>query len=156
MLYPRTLTFLLSGKDVLLIHRSPHADLFPDVFNGVGGHVERGEDILSAARREVAEETGLDVPDLSLRCILNVDEGADRPGVLVFVFVGHTEQRDVVASSEGNLHWIPLARINDLDLMPDLPPILNRVLALPYDAQPLFARSVISPDEGIWKIQFVS
>jgi 8-oxo-dGTP diphosphatase len=156
MLYPRTLSFLLSGKDVLLIRRSSRADLFPGVFNGVGGHVERGEDILSAARREVREETGLDVSDLSLRCVLHVNEGTDRPGVLVFVFVGHTQDRGVAESSEGTLHWVSLAHINELNLMPDLPPILNRVLAIPEDAQPLFARSVISPDEGIWDLQFVT
>jgi 8-oxo-dGTP diphosphatase len=51
--YPRTLTFLLQGGDVLLIQRSPNARLFPGLFNGVGGHVERGENVLSAARREV-------------------------------------------------------------------------------------------------------
>jgi NADH pyrophosphatase NudC (nudix superfamily) len=52
--YPRTLTFLLQGgDDVLLIQRSPNARLFPGLFNGVGGHVERGENVLSAARREV-------------------------------------------------------------------------------------------------------
>jgi 8-oxo-dGTP diphosphatase len=155
-LYPRTLTFLLSGKDVLLIQRSPHADLFPGMFNGVGGHVERGEDVLSAARREVREETGLDVSDLSLRCVLHVNEGSDRPGVLVFVFVGHTEQRNVVESGEGTLHWIPLARIAELNLMPDVIPILNHVLALPEEAQPLFARSVISRAEGGWEIEFVT
>ena len=112
------------------MQRSSHADLFPGMFNGVGGHVERGEDILSAARREVREETGLDISDLSLRCVLHVDEGTDRPGVLVFVFVGYTEERGVVESSEGTLHWVPLAHINQLNLMPDLPPILKRLRAL--------------------------
>ena len=154
MLSPRTLTFLRSGEDVLLIQRPPDAHLFPGMFNGVGGHVERGEDIMSAARREIREETGLDVSDLHLRCILHVDEGADRIGVLVFVFVGHTERRDVVESREGTLHWVQLTRINQLSLIPDLPSILKRVLTLPGNAQPLFAQSVISPDEGIWEVRF--
>ena len=156
MLSPRTLTFLRNGEDVLLIQRPPNARLFPGMLNGVGGHVERGEDIMSAAQREVREETGLDVPDLHLRCILHVDEGADRLGVLVFVFVGHTERRDVVESSEGTLHWVPLTQINELNLIPDIPLILTRVLALPDNAQPVFARSVVSPDEGVWEVQFDS
>ena len=156
VLSPRTLTFLRNGEDVLLIQRPPSARLFPEMFNGVGGHVEHGEDILSAAQREISEETGLDVPDLHLRCILHVDEGADRLGVLVFVFVGHTERRDVVESSEGTLHWVPLTQINGLNLIPDLPSILERVLALPDNAQPLFARSVVSPDEGVWELRFDS
>ena len=155
-LFPRTLIFLLSGEDVLLIRRSPDARLFPGKFNGVGGHIERGENVLSAARREVHEETGLDVPSLMLRCLLHVDEGANHPGVLVFVFVGHIQQRDVIESSEGTLHWVPLERINELDLMPDLPPILARVLTPPASTSPIFAHSTISPDGDTWEIDFTA
>ena len=154
MLSPRTLIFLLNGEDVLLIQRAPGAHLFPGMLNGVGGHVERGENVMSAAQRELREETGLDIPDLSLCCVLHADEGPDRPGVLVFIFVGHTEQRDVVESGEGTLHWVPVTQINELNLIPDLPEILGRVLALPGDGQPLFARSAISLDDGIWEIEF--
>ncbi len=156
VLYPRTLTFLFNGEDILLIQRSPDARLFPGMFNGVGGHIERGENVLSAAQREVHEETGLDVPNLMLRCLLHVDEGADRPGVLVFVFVGHVRQRDVVESSEGSLHWVPLERIGELNLMPDLPPILTRILTPPASTAPIFARSRISPNGDNWEIHFTT
>ena len=152
--YPRTLTFLLDGDDVLLIQRSPDAPLFPGLYNGVGGHVERGEDLLSSARREVREETGLDVPDLALRCLLHVDEGPGRPGVLVFVFVGQAGRRDVTTPDEGTLHWVPLSRLHELALLPDLPPLLAHILALPPGAAPLFARSTIPPAGG-WEIQFI-
>ena len=156
MPYPRTLTFLLNGDDILLIQRSPDAHLFPGMFNGVGGHIERGENVLSAAQREVHEETGLDVRDLTLRCLLHVDEGADCPGVLVFVFVGHVQQRDVIESSEGTLHWVPINRIKELNRMPDLPPILSRILAVPTSTSPIFAHSRIFPDGKKWEIHFTT
>jgi 8-oxo-dGTP diphosphatase len=156
MAYPRTLTFLLNGEDILLIRRSPDAHLFPGMFNGVGGHIEQGENVLSAAQREVHEETGLDVPNLMLRCLLHVDEGANRPGVLVFVFVGHVQQREVIESSEGTLHWVLLERIEKLNLMPDLPPILSRILATPTSMSPIFAHSSISPDGKNWEIHFTT
>ena len=155
--YARTLTFLLDGDEVLLIRRPPNAKIFPGLYNGVGGHIERGEDVLSAACREVREETGLDVPNLTLHCLLHVDEGSDRPGVMVFIFVGHTQERDVTDTREGTLHWTPLARISKLNLLPDLPPLLTRILARPYGAAPFFARSTIpsDPDNASWEIQFV-
>jgi 8-oxo-dGTP diphosphatase len=152
---PRTLTFLLDGDDVLLILRSPDAHLFPARYNGVGGHVERGEDVLSSARREVREETGLDVSDLALRCLLHVDEGPTRPGVLVFVFVGWPGRRDVTASGEGTLHWVPLSRLGELALLPDLPPLLARIVSLPPGAAPLFARSTIPPAGDGWELHFI-
>lgn len=154
--YPRTLIFLLNGEDVLLIQRSPAAHLFPGLYNGVGGHVERGEDVLSAARREVLEETGLDTPDLALRCLLHVDEGGGQPGVLLFIFTGYAQQREVIETDAGTLHWAPLARVGELSLLPDLPQLLDRLLALPAGAPPLFARSAISASRDAWQIHFTS
>jgi hypothetical protein len=66
--------------------------------------------------------------------------------VLVFVFVGHVQRRDVIDSSEGTLHWVPLERIEELNLVPDLPLILARILTFPASESPMYARSSISPD----------
>lgn len=41
--------------------RSPNRTLFPDTWDIVGGHVEPGESIEDALRREVEEETGWQV-----------------------------------------------------------------------------------------------
>src|SRR5262245_52850594 len=54
---PRTLCFVLNGNDVLLMKRAPHKRVFPNRYNGVGGHIERDEDPLASARREIKEET---------------------------------------------------------------------------------------------------
>ncbi|MBL8118637.1 MAG: NUDIX domain-containing protein, partial [Anaerolineae bacterium] len=70
---PRTLCFVMNGSDVLLMKRSPHKKIFPNRYNGVGGHIERNEDPLSSARREILEETGLEVHDLQLRAVYNID-----------------------------------------------------------------------------------
>jgi 8-oxo-dGTP diphosphatase len=44
---------------VLLQERDEHAPIDPDRWGLVGGHVEEGEDLDHAVRRELAEETGL-------------------------------------------------------------------------------------------------
>jgi len=65
-LIPRTLIFLTRGERVLLLKGAPHKRLWADRYNGLGGHIERGEDVLTSARRELAEETGLQCPGLWL------------------------------------------------------------------------------------------
>jgi 8-oxo-dGTP diphosphatase len=143
---PRTLVFLLAGDAVLLIERAPTARLFAGYFNGIGGHVERGEDILTAAVREVREETGLVAPALELRGILTVghsqyDDAIQpeaEPGALVFIFVGYVSSRAVTPSDEGRLHWVPLDRLDTVRLMPDLLDLLPRLLGRSQADGPLF------------------
>ncbi len=144
--YPRTLVFLLNGDDVLVIRRSMQARIFPGVFNGIGGHVERGEDVLTSAIREVREETGLELQELWLRGVISIAHsqyrdsvaGEEEPGALVFVFVGRTDRRAVAASDEGELCWVALDRLHEMQLVPDLYELLPRILARSADEGPLF------------------
>ena len=46
-----------SGR-IFMQRRSPERSLFPGAWDIVGGHLERGERIMDALRREVTEETG--------------------------------------------------------------------------------------------------
>lgn len=125
---PRTLSFVLNGDDVLLMKRAPHKRVFPNRYNGVGGHVERDEDPLTSAKREIKEETGLDVRDLDLCAVYNIDAG-EATGIVLFVFTALSDSREVVANDEGTLHWVPQSVIMQLDLVEDLPIILPRILA---------------------------
>lgn len=135
---PRTLCFVLNGDDVLLMKRAPHRRVFPNKYNGVGGHIERDEEPLAGAIREIKEETGLDVSNVRLCAIHNIDAGADT-GILLFVFTAWSNKRDVVARiEEGTLEWVNRNHVLEVDLVEDLPIILPRVLSLPEHAPPLF------------------
>lgn len=135
---PRTLSFVLHGEDVLLLRGAPDKRLWPNRYNGVGGHVERGEDILSAALREIREETGLQVRRPRLCAVVHVEVG-EQVGVLLFVFTAEAESRQVVSGQEGTLEWVPKGQVLEKDLVSDLRTLLPRVLALPVGAPPLFA-----------------
>lgn len=131
---PRTLVLLTSDdpdtgqREILLIKGAPTKRLWPNRYNGLGGHVEAHEDILQAAQREVQEEAGLFIPTLALRGVIHINTGRDtgkdsegaRPGVLVFVFVGHTQERSVQAGDEGEPAWLPLEHLDDYPLVDDL------------------------------------
>jgi 8-oxo-dGTP diphosphatase len=134
---PRTLCFVLNGSDVLLMKRAPHKRVFPNQYNGVGGHIERDEDPLTSAKREILEETGLAVVNLQLRAVYNIDAKAST-GIVLFVFTAESDSREVSANDEGTLHWIPQQEVTLYDLVEDLPIILPRVLSMGKLDSPLF------------------
>jgi 8-oxo-dGTP diphosphatase len=123
---PRSLCFIRHGDDVLLMKRGEHKRIFPGRYNGIGGHIERDEDPLTSALREIHEETQLTVSDVRLRGITNVDAGS-ASGIMLFVFTAVAQSRDFIDCSEGTLHWIALNAIHDLSLVEDVPLLLPRL-----------------------------
>lgn len=124
---PRVLIFIFNQNAVLLIKGVPHKRLWANRYNGIGGHVERGEDILSAAQRELREESGLVMQNLRLCGIVMVDAGPDG-GIGLFVYKGESDTRDVVHSEEGAIEWIPVSDLDRYPLVEDLPMLLPRVI----------------------------
>lgn len=146
LVIPRTLCFVTHGDDVLLMKRAAHRRIFPNQYNGVGGHIERDEDLFSSAQREIKEETGLDVHRLTLCAVYNIDAGKST-GIVLFVFRAESHEREVVArEEEGTLHWIPRDQVMALDLVEDLPYILPRVLSMSPGTPPWFVH--VSYDEN--------
>ena len=134
----RVLVFLRNDSDVLLLKGASNKNIWANLYNGVGGHVEVDEDILSAARRELLEESGLEVDNLELKAIVNIDAGDQDLGILMFAFVGWTANRQTMASAEGALHWVPVHKLGEIDLVEDLFWLLPRIIDRPTGSQPLY------------------
>ena len=125
---PRTLVFLLHGQQVLLLRGAPGKRLWAGRLNGIGGHVEAGEDILSGARREVWEEAGLSVSALDLGAVIHIAGQSGRAGVILFVFTSQVASTLTRPSAEGDLAWYPLDDLPTEELVDDLPILLPRLL----------------------------
>jgi 8-oxo-dGTP diphosphatase len=123
-----TVSCVLHDDAVLLRRHADDGDRFAGRWNGIGGHVEAGEVVRAAARRELREETGLDVAELSLRGVVH-ESGLVGAHHVLFVFVGAAPQRDVHSEEDIVLTWQPLDRLDALPLVHDVAALLPRALA---------------------------
>ena len=149
---PRVLVFLTRGDEVLLIKRGADRKVFPNQYNGVGGHVEKGESVLAAARREVQEESGLSPANLWLCAVVAIDTGDEQAGIAMWVFRGEAEG-EPRQSPEGEISWVPVSRIAKLDMVEDIPTLLPKVLALRPGDPPLWG-SYRYAENGQLSMQF--
>jgi len=148
---PRVVVFLRRGDDFLLLKGAPRKRLWAGKYNGVGGHLEQGEDPLSAARRELLEETGLRA-DLLLCGVLVVDTGG-RPGVALFFFSGDYAGGALRASAEGAPEWVAFGNVAELPVLEDVPLLLGRIHSQRPGEAPFLARSFYGAD-GLLHVEF--
>jgi 8-oxo-dGTP diphosphatase len=126
---PRTLIFLFDRKNrVLLIKGSPTKRLWAGLYNGIGGHVKSGEDILESAYRELREEAGIKNVLLRL-CAQIMVEVSPQVGVAIFVFKGEYPNEIFTSSSEGSLSWVNMNELHKMPLVEDLPLLIPKVFA---------------------------
>jgi 8-oxo-dGTP diphosphatase len=125
---PRTLSFVFRGDHVLLLRLGPDRGEWAGKLNGLGGHIEAGEDALTSARREIREEAGISPGGLRLCGVVFIDTG-EAPGIGLYVFVGEAAPGSGSASGpESDLVWADASQLSSLPLVEDLSILLPRAL----------------------------
>ena len=137
-LIPRVLIFATRKNSVLLLKGAPTKRLWANLYNGLGGHVERGEDIFTAAKREFLEETGLTLLKAWICAIITIDTN-EPVGIGMYVFRGIANQGEPLHADEGSLAWVPFQKLHEFPLVEDLHKLLPKVLDMKIGEPPLIA-----------------
>ena len=116
-----TLGYVLSPdrRRVLMIHRNARpGDQHLGKYNGLGGKIDPGEEIVAGMRREIHEEAGIDCDELSLRGTISWPgfgkQGEDWFGFIFLItrFSGEPH----ASNPEGALEWVDVDRLLELPL----------------------------------------
>jgi 8-oxo-dGTP diphosphatase len=113
-----SLCYLQHNGHTLMLHRTKRADdIHAGKWNGLGGKFEPGESPEECVRREVHEESGLEIRHPHLRGLLMFPafKGNDW---YVFVFTAREFSGELQENEEGYLKWIPDAELESLPLWP--------------------------------------
>src|SRR6185437_11396056 len=116
-----TLGYVVSPdrERVLLVYRNKrNDDLHYGKYNGLGGKLESNEDVIAGLRREIREEAGIEIRDVSLRGTISWP-GFGRNGEDWFGFIFRVDSFDGEPwkeNSEGLLEWIAIKDLHKMNL----------------------------------------
>ena len=102
-----------------MVHRSSRKDDDQlGKYNGLGGKMERGEDVYACMAREIHEEAGIKVTKMQLRGTINwTCFGPKGEDWLGFIFlIEKYEGIPFESSPEGPLEWIDLEKLDTLPM----------------------------------------
>lgn len=137
---PRTLIFIERDEEILLIHKNKRNSFGFSKLNGIGGHIEKGEEPYEAAKREISEESGLIIEELNLIAIIFIDIGTN-PGILLFVFKAKYPGGRLKESDEGSLVWMKRILIKSTkNLVKDIHFLLEVSDSYEEGSPPIFAK----------------
>ena len=115
-----TLCYIEKDGAYLMLHRTKKEnDYNHDKWIGIGGKFENGESPEDCVKREIKEETGLDVDpaDLEYCGIVTFVDVSEAEAYTEFMHVFRARKfsgKLIENCNEGELEWVPISKINEL------------------------------------------
>lgn len=108
-----TLVYIEKGEEVLMLHRvRKSGDINAGKWIGVGGKFEEGESPEACMRREVFEETGLQVDEYRYAAVVTFS--CDDDYELMHLFLVTRFHGELQTCAEGDLEWLPKSQLTEI------------------------------------------
>lgn len=121
-----TVLCLIDDGDRLLLQNRVKNDWKGYTFPG--GHVEQGESFVDAVKREMKEETGLDILNprlVGIKQFPRKDGKYEEGRYIVLLFKVDRFVGEVVSSEEGEMEWIDRNRLDEIETVEDFKDLLK-------------------------------
>ena len=138
-----TLAYIKNDGYTLMLHKAKGYQ--EGKWNGLGGKFEAGESPEDCMKREVLEESGLNVQEAILKGFITFPDFDGQDDWYCFVFVVTKFSGELKASNEGQLHWIADDQVANLNLWPG-----DRIF-LPWINQDRFFSAKFNYENGEFK-----
>ena len=122
--------FVQNDGKVLMLQRAAAKRIMPNVWMAPGGHIEPGEGLLEAARREVVEETSLRIANLKIKAIGTVILQDLEQELLVFLMTADYREGELPkCTDEGEFAWLTPGEVSTLpNLLSELRHLVDTIL----------------------------
>jgi 8-oxo-dGTP diphosphatase len=100
----------------MLFRNKKANDYHQGKWNGLGGKFEQGESPEDCAIREIKEESGLIVKNLTMKGFITFPMFDEKEDWHVFLFVVDEFEGELIESPEGKLEWVPNDKLLELNL----------------------------------------
>ena len=111
-----TLCYIEKDGEYLMLHRTKKKnDINIDKWIGIGGKFEEKESPEECILREVKEETGLELLEYKLRCIVTYSS-TNWETEYMYVFTSNNFIGDLTECNEGDLAWVDKNEVLNLNI----------------------------------------
>lgn len=130
--------YIKKDDKYLMLKRAPDKKVLPNVWMAPGGKLDFKEGLYACARREVKEETGLDIKNIRLMCFGNTFLKDINTEMFFFILESEYAAGEVLKNpKDGELHWLTIEEILNLEnLLAELKIILPKAL---INKEPVFS-----------------
>lgn len=115
---PLTLIYLIKNDQVLLLRRNASKQVLPNLLLGLGGKVDDGESFEVCAKREVKEESGFQLEEITYKGIFCYVDLELQNGGIIYLYTSEKFSGEQMSQTpEGTLEWHDIDTLIEVENM---------------------------------------